>query len=56
MHERLTHKAYNIGPISMGSEVVDFRVYYGDGEITMTESGVNLSGFLYFDTKLRKSL
>lgn len=29
----------------MGLKLVDFRVYYEDGEMIITESGVDLSGF-----------
>lgn len=40
----------------MSSEVVDFRVYYRECEITMTESSADLRGFAYFDTKVRQPL
>ena len=40
----------------MSTDLVPFRIYYGDGEIRYGDSGVDLSEFQIFDTELNSML
>ena len=40
----------------MSTDLVPFRIYYGDGEIRYGDSGVDLSEFQVFDTELNSPL
>jgi hypothetical protein len=40
----------------MSTDLVPFRIYYGDGEIRYGDSEVDLSEFQVFDTELNSAL
>jgi hypothetical protein len=53
---RLTDTILCTMRLGMSTDLVPFRVYYGDGEIRYGDGGVDLSEFKVLDTELTSSL